>query len=180
VFPFGGVGYMLAGALVAGAVLALVAVLASRWLGPRTAWSVAALLWTVTVIGVVTLIPAYGAPGIVPAEGRLTGCSWHVGGPAPHGFWIFSSGQRLLNTVLFVPSGALLVVVASRWPRPWLTVPLGLVALAAYSSGIEWTQLVLARIDRACDVTDVVDNTTGAVIGAGVGTVVVGVRRLLR
>jgi glycopeptide antibiotics resistance protein len=59
-------------------------------------------------------------------------------------------------------------------------VPLGLIALAAYSSGIEWTQLVLARIDRACDVTDVVDNTTGAVIGAGVGTVVVGVRRLLR
>lgn len=179
-FPFGGVGYMLGGALLAGAVLTLGALLAGRWLDRGTAWAIAALLWTLALIGLVTLIPAYGAPGIVPAEGRLTGCSWDLGGPAPEGFWIFSSGQRLLNTVLFVPSGALLVVVASRWRRPWLTVVVGLVALAAYSSGIEWTQLVLARIDRACDVTDVVDNTTGAVVGSGIGVLVVVLRRLLR
>ena len=52
-----------------------------------------------------------------------------------------------------------------------MLVPLGLVLLAAYSVGIEWTQLELARIDRACDVTDVIDNVTGAVIGVGVGLV---------
>jgi hypothetical protein len=180
VFPFGGVGYMLLGAVVSGAVLALAALAATRRFGWRSAWAVAGLLWTLAVIGLVTLIPAYGAPGIVPAEGRLSGCSWDLGGPAPEGFWIFSSGQRLLNTVLFVPSGLLLVLVATRWRFAWLTVPLGLVALAAYSAAIEWTQLVVARIDRACDVTDVVDNTTGAVIGVGLGLVLVAARRLLR
>jgi len=180
VFPIGGISVMLLGALLAGAVLAAAALAAARRRGSRSAWPVAALLWSLAVIALVTLIPAYGAPGIVPAEGRLAGCSWDVGGPAPDGFWIFSSGQRLLNTVLFVPSGVLLVLVATRWRLAWLTVPLGLVALAAYSSAIEWTQLVLARIDRACDVTDVVDNTTGAVIGVGVGLLLVAARRLLR
>ncbi|MFC6344913.1 VanZ family protein, partial [Nocardioides hankookensis] len=43
--------------------------------------------------------------------------------------------------------------------------------LAAYAAGIEATQLALARIDRACDVTDVVDNVTGAVLGVAVGIV---------
>lgn len=178
-FPFGGVSAMLLGAVIAGALLVAAAVVASRRLGWRAAWA-AALLWTLAVIGLVTLIPAYGAPGIVPAEGRLETCSWDLGGPAPDGFWIFASGQRLLNTVLFVPSGVLLVVVAAQWRRAWLTIPFGVVALAAYSAAIEWTQLVLARIDRACDVTDVVDNTTGAVIGVGVGLLLVGARRLLR
>lgn len=171
---------MLLGALVAGAVLAGAALLATRRLGWRAAWAVAGLLWTLAVIGLVTLIPAYGAPGIVPAEGRLDSCSWDIGGPAPAGFWIFASGQRLLNTVLFIPSGILLVVAATRWRRAWLTIPLGLLVLAAYSAGIEWTQLVLARIDRACDVTDLIDNTTGAVVGAGLGLLLVGLRRLLR
>jgi glycopeptide antibiotics resistance protein len=50
-----------------------------------------------------------------------------------------------------------------------VTVPLGLVALAGYSSLIELTQLEAARIDRACDVTDIIDNVTGAVIGVLLG-----------
>lgn len=179
-FPFGGVSFMLLGAAIAGMVLAALALGASRWAGPQRAWAVAALVWTLAVIGLVTLIPAYGAPGIVPAEGRLASCSWDIGGPAPSGFWIFASGQRLLNTVLFIPSGVLLVVAATRWRHPWLTVPLGLVALAAYSAAIEWTQLVVARLDRACDVTDFIDNTTGAVIGVAVGVLLVAARRLLR
>jgi glycopeptide antibiotics resistance protein len=44
-------------------------------------------------------------------------------------------------------------------------VPLGFVLLAAYSLGIEETQLHVARIDRACDVTDILDNVTGAALG---------------
>lgn len=179
-FPFGGVPVMLLGALLAGVALAGAALLATRWLGWRSAWAIAALLWTLVVIGLVTLIPAYGAPGIVSAEGRLETCSWDIGGPAPDGFWIFASGQRLLNTVLFVPSGVLLVVVALRFRHAWVTIPLGLVALAGYSAAIEWTQLVLARIDRACDVTDFIDNTTGAAIGVGIGLLLVGLGRLLR
>ena len=86
-------------------------------------------------------------------------------------------GQRLLNAVVFVPSGALLVLVAARWKWAWVTVPLGLAALAAYSTLIELTQLAAARIDRACDVTDIIDNVTGAGVGALIGIVLVPVVR---
>jgi hypothetical protein len=134
-------------------------------------WSVLCglLVWTVVVIGVLTLIPANGAPGIVSAEGRLTECSWDIGGPAPDGFWILPGGQRMLNAVVFIPAGVLLVLVAARWRWAWLTVPIGLALLAGYSALIELTQLSLARIDRACDVTDIIDNVTGAVLGVLIG-----------
>ncbi len=160
---------MLLGAALSGVLCLLLALALRRPLGPVTAFAFAGLLWSLVVIACVTLIPANGAPGIVPAEGRLTACSTDLGGPAPDGFWIFESGQRLLNTVLFVPSGALLVVWAARWRAAWGLVVAGVVLLATYSAGIELTQLELARIDRACDVTDVVDNVTGALIGVGVG-----------
>jgi hypothetical protein len=170
-FPVGGVGVMLAGAALSAGVCVLLALGLRPRLGWLSAGAVAGFVWSLVVIGLITLIPADGAPGIVPAEGRLETCSWDVGGPAPDGFWIFAGTQRLLNTVVFVPSGALLVLAAARWRSAWATVPLGLVGLAAYSAAIEKTQLELARIDRACDVTDVVDNVTGAVIGVGVGLV---------
>jgi hypothetical protein len=169
VFPVGGVGVMLFGALFAGVVLLVLTLVVRHWFGWTWAVSLGLLLWSLVVIGLITLIPANGAPGVVSAEGRLTTCSWDIGGPAPEGFWIFAGGQRLLNTMVFVPSGVLLVLVLTRWRSGWLSVPLGLVLLAAYSAGIEMTQLELARIDRACDVTDIIDNTIGAVIGVGVG-----------
>lgn len=170
-FPVGGVGVMLLGTAVSGLLVALLALGLRPRFGTVFAVAFAGLLWSVAVIGFVTLIPADGAPGIVPAESRLTECSWDIGGPAPDGFWIFSGGQRLLNTVIFVPSGALLVLAAARWRAAWTLVPAGLLLLAAYSAGIEKTQLELARIDRACDVTDFVDNVTGALLGAGAGLV---------
>ena len=160
---------MLALIAAAGAVCVVLALALRPRLGTVTAWSIAGLLWSVAIIGSITLIPAHGAPGIVSAEGRLTTCSWDIGGPAPDGFWIFSGGQRMLNTVVFVPAGALLVLAVARWRVGWLLVPFGFVALAGYSVGIEATQLELARIDRACDVTDVVDNITGAAIGVVIG-----------
>lgn len=162
---------MLLGAAVSGVLCALLALALRRSFGPVTAFALAGLLWSLMVIACVTLIPANGAPGIVSAEGRLTTCSTDIGGPAPDGFWIFESGQRLLNTVLFVPSGALLVVTAARWRSAPVLVGVGVALLAAYSAGIELTQLELARIDRACDVTDLVDNVTGALLGAAVGVV---------
>ena len=168
-FPVGGVGVMLALIALAGVLAAgVTALLAQRQGWP---WSILCglLLWSVVVIGVLTLIPANGAPGIVSAEGRLTSCSWDIGGPAPDGFWIFSGGQRLLNAVVFIPAGALLVLVCARWRWAWVTVPIGLALLAAYSAMIELTQLALARIDRACDVTDIIDNVTGAAVGVLVG-----------
>ena len=48
---------------------------------------------------------------------------------------------------------------------------MGLAGLAAYSAAIEKTQLELARIDRACDVTDIIDNVTGVLLGVGLGVV---------
>lgn len=163
---------MLALVAVSGVVCALLAVALRLRLGWLTALAIAGFVWSIAVIASVTLIPANGAPGIVSAEGRLTTCSWDIGGPAPDGFWIFAGTQRMLNTVVFVPAGALLVLALARWPRfAWVGVPAGLALLAAYSIGIEATQLALARIDRACDVTDVVDNVTGAVAGVLVGVV---------
>ncbi len=161
---------MLLGIALSAAVLLLVHLGLRRVLGDLTSASFVVLLWSLTVIGFITLLPAQGAPGVVPADGRMETCSWDIGGPAPDGFWIFSGGQRLLNTLVFVPSGALLVLAAARWPRAAvLTVPVGLALLAAYSVGIELTQLALARLDRACDVTDIVDNVTGAALGVGLG-----------
>jgi glycopeptide antibiotics resistance protein len=168
-FPVGGVGAMLVIIAVAGLAVAALTATLQRNFG--WSWSVLCglLIWSVVVIGVITLIPANGAPGIVSAEGRLTSCSWDIGGPAPDGFWILPGGQRLLNAVVFVPSGALLVLVAARWRWGWVGVPVGLALLAGYSTLIELTQLALARIDRACDVTDIIDNVTGAAVGVLLG-----------
>jgi hypothetical protein len=172
VFPVGGVGVMLALIAAAGVACALLALALRRRLGWLTALSIAGFVWSLAVIGSITLIPANGAPGVVSAEGRLTTCSWDIGGPAPEGFWIVGGGQRTLNAVVFVPAGVLLVLALARWPRvAWVGVPVGLALLAAYSILIEATQLALARIDRACDVTDVIDNVTGAAVGVLVGIV---------
>ena len=75
--------------------------------------------------------------------------------------------------MLFVPSGVLLVLAAARWRIGWVLVPLGLAGLVAYSVAIELTQLELARLDRACDLTDVIDNVAGAVLGVGIGLVLI-------
>jgi hypothetical protein len=177
-FPVGGVRVMLLGVVLAGLLCAGLAILLRRRLGAFGAVTVALWIWSVVVIGLITLIPANGAPGIVLAEDRLDTCSWDIGGPAPEGFWIFAGGQRLLNAVVFVPPGALLVLMAARSLRwSWVVVPVGLAGLAAYSIAIELTQLALARLDRACDVTDIIDNVTGAVAGALLGILLAAVLR---
>jgi glycopeptide antibiotics resistance protein len=170
VFPVGGVGVMLLGVVLTGVLCAGLAWRTQRRTGWTWAVCLALLVWSVLVLGLITLLPANGSPGIVSAESRLDYCSWDIGGPAPDGFWIVPGGQRLLNLVVFIPSGALLVLTAARWPRTtWVTVPVGFALLAAYSVLIEVTQLVLARLDRACDVTDMIDNITGAGVGVLVG-----------
>lgn len=128
----GGTESMVAGAAVSGVVLGLVALLVRRrvgWVG-AVAWC--GLLWWLVVIALVTLVPLYGVDYAVPADTRPETCSMDYGGPAPEGFWIFDGGQRLLNTALFVPAGALLVLAVARWRIGWVTAPLGLIGLAAY------------------------------------------------
>ena len=167
----GGVGSMVLGSLAAGVVLVPLGMLLRRSLGWVTGWSIACLLWSLVVIGLVTLLPTSADVGVVAAEDRLPTCSMDYGGPAPDGFWIFSGTQRTLNTLLFVPAGAFLVLAVARWRAGVVLAPLGLLGLAALSATIERTQLELARIDRACDITDVVDNVTGAVVGFAIGLV---------
>ncbi len=160
---------MLVGSAAAAVVLGLVGLFASRRLGPVTAFALAGLAWSLVVIALVTLVPPSGTATLVLAEERSESCSTDYGGPAPEGFWILGGGQRMLNTALFVPAGALLVLGLARWRGAWVLVPLGLAGLVGYSVLIELTQLEVARIDRACDVTDVVDNSTGALLGGAVG-----------
>lgn len=160
---------MLAGALLSGALLGVLAVVLKRWCGPVSAVALAGFVWWLVVIALVTLVPLTGVDLAIPAEVRSDTCSMDYGGPAPDGFWILGGTQRTLNTVLFVPAGALLVLAAARWRSRWVVVPLGAVALAAYSVAIETTQLAVARIGRACDVTDIADNVLGIGVGVAVG-----------
>ena len=162
---------MLLASLATLAVFALVARSLSPRLGRVTAVALSGWAWTVVVIGILTLLPAQWDTGIVPADTRSETCSMDYGGPAPEGFWILSGSQRMLNTAFFVPAGAFWVLGVARWRAGWLLAPAGLAALGLYSVAIEMLQLALARIDRACDVTDVVDNVTGAVLGGVIGLV---------
>jgi hypothetical protein len=176
-FSIGGTSWMLVFAAVAGVLAAAVGLVVGRWLGGVGGFAWFGLLWSLAVIGVVTLIPARDGLGYIPAGQHATSCSWDIGGPAPGGFWIFGGGQQLLNTLLFVPAGVFCVLSFARWRAGWVLVPLGLVALAAYSLGIEETQLHVARIDRACDVTDIIDNVSGAAIGVLAGLLLLPVVR---
>jgi VanZ like protein len=165
----GGTGWMLLFAAVAGLLCLVVGLAVGRRLGPMAGAAWFGLLWSLAVIGIVTLVPAQNGLGYIPADQHATSCSWDIGGPAPGGFWIFGGGQQLLNTLLFVPAGFFLVLATARWRAGWVLVPFGLVALAAYSLVIEEIQLHVARIDRACDVTDIIDNVSGAAIGVLLG-----------
>lgn len=164
---------MVLGAIVSAVVFGSLALALLKPLGWVSAFAMAGFLWTLTVIALVTLTPMTAIDLAIPEEAQRTTCSWDVDGPSPEGFWIFQSSQRTLNTALFVPTGALLVLSVARWRAGWVLTPLGLAALAAYSAAIEKTQLEVARIDRACDVTDIVDNVTGAVFGVAAGIVLI-------
>ena len=173
----GGTGAMVAGAVAAGVVALLLALALRSRLGTAAAASVAGLLWSLVAIALVTLLPTQANTGVVPAESRSGGCSWDYGGPTGVAFEALGVDQRTLNVLLFVPAGVFLVLAVGRWRAGWLLAPLGLAALAAYSLAIEFVQLQLARLDRACDVTDVVDNVVGAGLGFVLGALLLVVVR---
>ena len=177
VMTIGGTGVMVFGAVGAGMIAVLLVLAARRALGTASAVAVAGLLWSLVAIALVTLVPTRPDVGIVPAEGRSESCSWDYGGPSGAAFDVLGLDQRTLNVLLFVPAGVFLVLAAGRWWSGLVLAPLGLAALAAYSLAIELVQLQLARLDRACDVTDVVDNVVGAGIGFAIGVVLLPVVR---
>jgi hypothetical protein len=168
---------MALGVLLAAGLAGLLALAVRPRLGTATAVSVAGLLWSLVAIALVTLVPTRPDVGVVPAETRSESCSWDYGGPSGTTFEVLGLDQRTLNVLLFVPAGVFLVLAAGRWWSGLVLAPLGLGLLAAYSLAIELTQLQLARLDRACDVTDVVDNVLGAGIGSVVGLLLLPVVR---
>jgi hypothetical protein len=177
VVTIGGTGVMVLGAVVSGLLAVLLAMAARRRLGTVSAVAVAGLLWSLVAIALVTLVPTRPDVGIVPADGRSESCSWDYGGPSGAAFEVLGLDQRTLNVLLFVPAGVFLVLAVGRWWSGVVLAPLGIAALAAYSLAIELTQLQLARLDRACDVTDLVDNVLGAGIGFLVGVLLLPVLR---
>ena len=168
---------MVLGALAAGGVAVLLALALRGRLGTVSAIAFPGLLWSLVAIALVTLVPPRADIGIVPAETRSESCSWEYGGPSGAAFEVLGLDQRTLNVLLFVPAGLFLVLAVGRWTSGLLLAPLGLVALATYSLGIEFGQLQLARLDRACDVTDMVDNILGAGLGFGLGLLLLPVAR---
>ncbi len=173
----GGTGVMALGALAAGGVCVLLVLALRGRLGTVSAIAFPGLLWSLVVIALVTLVPTRADIGIVPAQTRSESCSWEYGGPSGAAFEVLGLDQRTLNVLLFVPAGLFLVLAVGRWTSGLLLAPLGLLALAAYSLGIEFAQLALARLDRACDVTDMADNILGAAIGCTVGLVLLPILR---
>ena len=106
---------------------------------------------------------------LMPSLVRLTsgqvplGCSWAL--------YPGLSEERVLNVLLFVPLGAACVLA----PRRGLAV---VVALAA-PFVIESAQAVLP-LGRVCDVTDLVTNLTGLLVGLALGLLVVAIAHLGR
>ncbi|MDY7102945.1 MAG: VanZ family protein [Actinomycetota bacterium] len=82
--------------------------------------------------------------------------------------------QRLLNVLLYVPLGALAMLVPATRVHRWIA----LAAVASTPPILELVQLTPA-VGRSCDAADVVDNWLGAALGVGLGAAVLLVARYL-
>lgn len=132
------------------------------------AWRIGALVCLVLVIGIllITLTPTpIDRPyrtlvaQIVSATRALPGLGW----------FDYSALERTSNALMFAPLGAVLTALTRRW---WLAVLIALVL----SAGVELAQAEFLP-ERTASLSDVIANTSGAVVGA---LVVVVVRALKR
>jgi VanZ like family len=95
-------------------------------------------------------------------------------------FTPLSLGQLLafdeysLNVLLFVPLGIAIGCILRDRYQSTLAV-----AAVALPFAIEWIQLVVVQLDRACQSGDVVDNLLGLTIGLIAGSLVAGVWRAI-
>lgn len=135
-------------------------------------WAAWLLVASTAVIVAVTLTPqreAAGAPDVFAAlpvaEAPLGGAVWRWP-------WQWLLDDRTLNVAIFVPLGVAVAFVGRAGVR-WLLVGALLVAPLA----IEVTQYLVGWLARDSQWQDVVDNTTGALLGLGVGLLL---RALLR
>ena len=75
-------------------------------------------------------------------------------------------GDTSLNVLMFVPLGAVIGLLPRSGRKAAIVV--GAIVLPF---AIEATQLLVTRLDRACQGADVIDNLTGLAVGLGIGTV---------
>lgn len=118
-------------------------------------------------VAYITLNPVPGDPAgnpllrsLLRAVSALPGLGWVDYGVAEFG----------ANILLFVPMGLLLTLLLGAW-RWWLAVTIGV----ASTLGIEFVQLFLPA--RFTDARDVLANTLGTLIGAGIALLVTSRRR---
>ena len=130
----------------------------ARWLGTSrgVAW---VMVLSLGVILAATLSPFAGV-------GPAPGCDLSRVGLVPLGELLWS-GDLLGNVLGFVPLGFALALVPRS--RRKAAVLIGAIALPFL---VEATQLIVLPLGRACQVSDVIDNLTGLVIGLAAGTVV--------
>jgi hypothetical protein len=148
------------GAFVAG----LAAPVLARPVGHRLAarpWHAGGLVLALAGIVLFTLTPSGTGSLVTGAPGGAPGfCALHLAAPA------FGPGldERALNTLLFVPAGLLVGLLAprTRWPL--------MLALLVLPVAIEAVQyLAHAELGRSCQAQDVVQNASGAVFGGLLG-----------
>jgi glycopeptide antibiotics resistance protein len=149
------------------AIFAIVGIFASRPLsrilrtGPFVAWMLAV---SIGAIVFATLTPLNGV--FEPSNAGPGHCDLSVMSLIPLES-VFNRDDRALNVLLFIPLGVSLGFLP--WSRR--TAALLLLAFAA-PFVIEWSQLVLPSLNRACESGDVIDNLTGLVAGLAVGSVI--------
>lgn len=142
-------------------VVIVVAPLLGRWLAPRR-----------RLTGVLTGLAALAVLGLTlyPDGAPYPDVTCNAGLPylAP------TAVESTANVLLFVP---VTFLAALLWRRPVLAV----LGAAAGSAAIEAVQAVVLVIGRACDTSDWITNTMGAVIGGALAAVsLIWVRRATR
>lgn len=153
--------------LVTFAVLAGLAVLGHRVLARRAGWSrwaTAGLLLTLAAIAAVTLPPAPGWPTRGPSWSAGPDCARVLFDPGLTwaGLTSGSRGERLANTVMFLPLGFFAVLAVRR------ALPAVLVAALLLPFAVEGAQAV-ADAGRVCTGSDWATNALGALLGGFAG-----------
>jgi hypothetical protein len=149
--------------------IALAAV-AGLILGPRVgrAMGRGRVLGGLLVLGFGMILAATLTPSAEAIRSGAVGsgtCDLSRFGPAHLGA-ILSLEDAGFNVLLFLPLGIAIGTTVPRGRR------FGLLAAAiALSPAIELIQLVVTRLDRACQSSDVFDNVTGLIVGFVIGSV---------
>ncbi len=145
------------GLLAAAGVLVVLRARGVPW-GRAAAW--AALVVVSSVIAAVSFVPDSGRDGQGTCSFLVT---FRVGGRV---------NQPLLNVLMYVPLGALVVML----PRRMVTRSWSVAALLVVPLVVEWIQR-FPIVGRSCDADDVIGNWLGIVIGVLIGAICIAVAR---